>query len=61
MVSKRKCGKVYEYRIEIASIDGTRKWIIKSEFRTKQEALDKFEDYTKTLDIPTTEKLLFLD
>lgn len=39
MVSVRKRGKVYEYRIEIASIDGTRKWITKSGFKTKQEAL----------------------
>lgn len=41
MVSVRKRGKVYEYRIEIASIDGTRKWITKSGFRTKQEALEE--------------------
>ena len=39
MVNVRKRGKVYEYRIEIASIDGTRKWITKSGFKTKQEAL----------------------
>ncbi len=39
MVSVRKRGKVYEYRIEIASIDGTRKWLTKSGFKTKQEAL----------------------
>ena len=39
MVSVRKRGKVYEYRIEIASIDGTRKWRTKSGFKTKQEAL----------------------
>ena len=39
MVSVRKRGKVYEYRIEIASIEGTRKWITKSGFKTKQEAL----------------------
>lgn len=41
MVNVRKRGKVYEYRIEIASIDGTRKWISKSGFRTKQEALEE--------------------
>ncbi len=39
MVSVRKRGKVYEYRIEIASIDGTRKWLTKLRFKTKQEAL----------------------
>ena len=39
MVSVRKRGKVYEYRFEIATVEGTRKWITKSEFKTKQEAL----------------------
>ena len=41
MVSVRKRGKVYEYRFETASVDGTRKWITKSGFRTKQEALNQ--------------------
>lgn len=41
MVSVRKRGKVYEYRFETASVDGTRKWIKKSGFRTKQEALNQ--------------------
>ena len=39
MVSVRKHGKVYEYRIKIASIDGVRKWLTKSGFKTRQEAL----------------------
>lgn len=39
MVSVRKRGKVYEYRIEIASIDGVRKLLTKSGFKTRQEAL----------------------
>ena len=39
MVNVRKRGKVYEYRVEIATIDGTRKWLTKSGFKTKQEAL----------------------
>ena len=30
MVSVRKRGKVYEYRFEIATVEGTRKWITKS-------------------------------
>ena len=51
MVNVRKRGKVYEYRIEIASIDGTRKWITKSGFKTKQEALQvgalAYNDYYK--------------
>jgi len=39
MVSVRKRGKCYEYRIEIASIEGKRKWITKSGFKNKQDAL----------------------
>ena len=38
MVNVRKRGKVFEYRIESASIGGTRKWLSKSGFKTKQEA-----------------------
>ena len=38
MVSVRKRGKVYEYRFETASVDGTMKWITKSGFPTKQDA-----------------------
>lgn len=38
MVSVRKRGKVYEYRFEIATIEGTRKWITKSGYPTKAEA-----------------------
>jgi integrase len=49
MVSVRKRGKVYEYRIETASIDGTRKWITKSGFKTRQDALHEgalaYNDY----------------
>lgn len=51
MVRVRKRGNYYEYRIEIASIDGTRRWITKSGFRTKQEALHEgalaYNDYYK--------------
>ena len=35
MVNVRKRGKVYEYRFEIATIEGTRKWITRSGFATK--------------------------
>ena len=35
MVSVRKRGKVYEYRFEIATVEGTRKWITKSGYPTK--------------------------
>jgi len=38
MVNVRKRGNVYEYRTEIAPVDGKRKWISKSGFRTKAEA-----------------------
>lgn len=37
-ISIRKRGEVYEYRVEIAQVDGKRKWISKSGFRTKPEA-----------------------
>ena len=51
MVRVRKRGNYYEYRIEIVSIDGTRRWITKSGFRTKQEALHEgalaYNDYYK--------------
>lgn len=38
MVSVRKRGKVYEYRFEIATVDGARKWISKSGYPSKSEA-----------------------
>ena len=38
MVSVRKRGKVYEYRFEIAKVDGKRRQITKSEFATKSKA-----------------------
>ena len=48
MVSVRKRGKVYEYRFETASVDGTRKWITKSGFSTRQDALNQGAlDYTE--------------
>ena len=47
MVSVRKRGKVYEYRFETASIDGTRKWISKSGFPTKQLELFLEEGWIK--------------
>ena len=49
MVSVRKRGKVYEYRFEIATVDGTRKWITKSGYSTKSEAFKEgakaYNDY----------------
>lgn len=38
MVSVRKRGKVYEYRFEVATVEGTRKWISKSGYPSKAEA-----------------------
>lgn len=38
MVSVRKRGKVYEYRFEVATVEGTRKWITKSGYPSKAEA-----------------------
>lgn len=41
MVSVRKRKKVYEYRFEIATIEGKRKWITKSGYLTKAEAFNE--------------------
>ena len=39
-INVRKRGTYYEYRVEIARVDNIRKWMSKSGFRTKQEALE---------------------
>lgn len=39
MVNIRKRGKVYQYQFEIAKVDEKRKYISKSGFKTKNEAL----------------------
>lgn len=39
MVNVRKRGKVFEYRFEIATVDGARKWVSKSGFTKKSDAL----------------------
>ena len=36
---QRKTGTVYEYRFEIATVDGKRKWETKCGFKTKADAL----------------------
>ena len=36
----RKDSVVWEYRFEVAQIDGTRKWVSKSGFATKKDAMD---------------------
>ena len=39
-VNIKKRGQVYQYRVEIASVGGKRKYINKSGFKTKAEALE---------------------
>ena len=39
MVNVRKRGNVYEYSFDVAKIEGKRKRVSKSGFRTKAEAL----------------------
>ena len=43
MVSVRKSVKIYDYWFETVLIDETRKWISKSGFPTKQEALNQLD------------------
>ena len=43
MVSVRKRVKIYDYWFETVLIDETRKWISKSGFPTKQEALNQLD------------------
>ena len=51
MVSVRKRGKVYEYRFEIATVEGTRKWITKSGYPTKSEAFKEGAKHIMTFTI----------
>lgn len=52
MVNVRKRGKVFQYQFEIAPVDGTRKYINKSGFKTKAEAekagIIAYNEYTQT-------------
>lgn len=41
MVNVRKRGNVYEYNFDVAKIEGKRKRITKSGFKTKAETLKK--------------------
>ena len=51
MVNIRKRGKVYQYQFEIAKVEGKRKYISKSGFKTKNEALmagmKAYDEYIK--------------
>ena len=38
-VTIQKRGKFYQYKFEIAKVDGKRKFVNKSEFNTKDEAI----------------------
>ena len=38
-ITVQKRGNVYQYKFEVASVDGKRKFINKSGFSTKNEAL----------------------
>lgn len=52
MVNVRKRGKVFQYQFEIAPVDGVRKYINKSGFKTKAEAekagIIAYNEYTQT-------------
>ena len=52
MVNVRKRGKVYEYSFDVAKIEGKRKRITKSGFKTKVEAQEAgtvvYEEYIRT-------------
>ena len=53
MVNVRKRGKVYQYQFEIGTINGKRKFINKSGFKTQNEAYAAeqlaYEKYINTL------------
>ena len=40
MVNIKKRGNVYQYQFEIAPVDGKRKYINKSGFKSKREAME---------------------
>ena len=52
MVNVRKRGNVYEYNFEVAKIEGKRKRITESGFKTKAEAQEAgtvaYEEYIRT-------------
>ena len=49
MVNVRKRGKVYEYSFDVAKIEGKRKRVSKSGFKTKAEALKQSTSQENTL------------
>ena len=52
MVNVRKRGNVYEYSFDVAKIEGNRKRVSKSGFKTKAEAQEAgtvaYEEYIRT-------------
>ena len=65
MVSVRKRGDYFEYRFEMASIDGKRKWKSQSGFRTRKEAYEagnrKYTEYIDTGNVFTPSKKSYSD
>ncbi|MEE1380043.1 MAG: Arm DNA-binding domain-containing protein [Clostridia bacterium] len=64
-VNIRKRGKVYQYQFEAASVDGKRKQITKSGFKTKAEAQEEgtkaYNDYLNTGIIFNESKMSYSD
>ena len=54
MVSVRKRGKVYEYRFEIATVEGTRKWITKSGYPTDRKSTRLNSSHTDSSRMPSS-------
>lgn len=65
MVNVRKRGKVFQYQFEIAPVDGVRKYINKSGFKTKAEAekagIIAYNEYTQTGHNFTPNKMSYSD
>ena len=64
MINVRKRGKVYQFQFEIAKINGKRKFINKSGFKTKKEAFiagqQAYENYING-GIPKEAQMSYLD
>lgn len=64
-VTVRKRGKYYQYKFEIASVDGKRKFLNKSVFRTKadaeKEGILAYNEYLNTGKSIKTNEMSYLD
>ena len=60
MISIQKRGKVYQYRFEVARVNGKRKYLSKSGFKTKSQAFaagqKAYDEYLSMSDIGSTEQ-----